>query len=64
MLGLRLSDGVSETRLDALADPPARWAARAAALVHEGLIERRDGRIRLTPAGRPVQDDVTVYLMP
>lgn len=64
MLGLRLAEGVAETRLDALGDHQSRWAARAAALVQEGLIERRDGRIRLTPAGRPVQDDVTIYLMP
>ena len=64
MLGLRLSTGVSETRLSDLGDLASRWQPRAAALIKEGLIQRQDGHLRLTPAGRPVQDEVTVYLMP
>jgi oxygen-independent coproporphyrinogen-3 oxidase len=64
MLGLRLAEGVAEARLAELGDAPQRWASRCLALEREGLVERRDGRIRLAPAGRPVQDDVTIYLMP
>lgn len=64
MLGLRLAAGVAHARLVELGDDPARFAPRVAALAAEGLVEDVDGRIRLTPAGRPVQDEVTVYLMP
>lgn len=64
MLGLRLVEGVQRERLRQLGDEESRWLARAQALASEGLIEIDAGAVRLTPAGRPVQDDVTVYLMP
>jgi oxygen-independent coproporphyrinogen-3 oxidase len=64
MLGLRLARGVSLARLVELGDPPERWRAQADALIAEGLIEESGGHLRLTRAGRPVQDGVTVRLMP
>jgi putative oxygen-independent coproporphyrinogen III oxidase len=64
MLGLRLAEGVATARVAALGDDPARWRPRADALIGEGMVEEVDGRLRLTRAGRPVQDEVTVYLMP
>lgn len=64
MLGLRLVEGLSTERLAALTDQPARWRSRADALIREGLLEEADGRLRLTTAGRPVQDQVTSWLMP
>jgi oxygen-independent coproporphyrinogen-3 oxidase len=64
MLGLRLADGVSMAQLESSGDPATRWRPLCEALAGEGLIRMTDGRIRLTRAGRPVQDEVTVYLMP
>lgn len=64
MLGLRLTQGVSLTEVAAHGDLTTRWRPRVDALISEGLIEERDGHVRLTRAGRPVQDEVTVYLMP
>lgn len=64
MLGLRLAEGVALARVAALGDDAARWRPRADALISEGLLEETAGRLRLTRAGRPVQDEVTVYLMP
>jgi len=64
MLGLRLAEGVSVSRLEALGDQAARWRPLGEALAREGLVHLHDGRIRLTRAGRIVQDEVTVYLMP
>jgi oxygen-independent coproporphyrinogen-3 oxidase len=64
MLGLRLDDGVRMADLESSGDPASRWRPLCAALEQEGLIRLADGRIRLTRAGRPVQDEVTVYLMP
>ena len=64
MLGLRLTEGVSLTEVAAHGDPATRWRPRADALIAEGLIAERDGHLFLTRAGRPVQDEVTVYLMP
>ena len=64
MLGLRLAEGVDLERVRGLGDTAARYETRIAALVGEGLIARDGERVRLTRAGRPVQDEVTVYLMP
>lgn len=64
MLGLRLASGVAIARVTALGDDRARWRPRADALIGEGLLEEVGGFLRLTRAGRPVQDEVTVYLMP
>lgn len=64
MLGLRLAEGVSLAEVVAHGDPATRWRPRADALISEGLIDEHDGHLRLTRAGRPVQDEVTVYLMP
>ena len=64
MLGLRLISGVPLAEVLAHGDATTRWRPRADALISEGLIDERDGHLRLTRAGRPVQDEVTVYLMP
>jgi len=64
MLGLRLTEGIALDRLAVLGDPPTRWRARADALITEGLVEEHDRHLRLTRQGRPVQDEVTIYLMP
>lgn len=64
MLGLRLVEGVSIARLTALGDPESRWRPRYEALAGVGLLDEHDGHIRLTRQGRPVQDEVTVYLLP
>jgi oxygen-independent coproporphyrinogen III oxidase len=64
MLGLRLTRGVPLAEVEAQGDPSSRWRGRLAALIAEGLVEESAGYVRLTRAGRPVQDAVTVYLMP
>lgn len=64
MLGLRLAQGVSLVEVAAAGDLVSRWRPRVDALLGEGLIVEDDGHVRLTRAGRPVQDEVTVYLMP
>jgi oxygen-independent coproporphyrinogen-3 oxidase len=64
MLGLRLLHGVSIQRLSDMGDDIARWRPRAKALIDEGLLCEEDGYLRLTRRGRPVQDEVTVYLIP
>ena len=64
MLGLRLAEGVSEARLAELGDVVARWEAVAAGFVADGLLERDAGWLRLTSAGRRLQDSITVALMP
>ncbi len=64
MLGLRLVSGVSRARLVAVGDDPARWEPLAAALAAEGLLVIDAERVALTPAGRLVQDAVTVRLLP
>lgn len=64
MLGLRLVEGVGEDRLQALGDDPARFGPLADRLAADGLLVRQAGRIRLTLAGRLVQDRVTVTLLP
>ncbi|MBA2479368.1 MAG: radical SAM family heme chaperone HemW [Planctomycetes bacterium] len=64
MLGLRLREGVDTERTGALGDHAARWQPRAEAMIGQGLLEA-DGRwLRLTRRGRPVQDEVTVWMMP
>jgi oxygen-independent coproporphyrinogen-3 oxidase len=64
MLGLRLAEGVALARLAEQGDPPTRWRVRADALITAGLLAEVDGHLRLTRAGRPVQDEATVYLLP
>lgn len=64
MLGLRLARGVDPARLERLGDREERWGPIAAGLEREGLLARRDGRLRLTGRGRAVQDAVTVALLP
>jgi len=64
MLGLRLSEGVDLEQIEALGDPPARWADPVARSCAAGLVTVEGSRVRLTRAGRAVQDAVTVRLMP
>jgi oxygen-independent coproporphyrinogen III oxidase len=64
MMGLRLAAGVDTARLRALGDRDERWAPRAAALIGEGLLEQDGGYLRITRRGRPVQDEITIYLLP
>jgi len=49
--GLRTSMGVSESEF-------AGWTTELDALRHEGYLEQRDARIRLTPKGRLVADSI------
>ncbi len=64
MLGLRLADGVAIADLLARGDHETRWRSTADSLIGIGLLDERDGHLCLTRAGRPVQDDVTVRLLP
>ncbi len=64
MLGLRLTTGVSLSQLAQMGDPEHRWRSRAQALIDAGLLEEHQQHLRLTRAGRPVQDEVTIYLIP
>lgn len=64
MLGLRLHEGVDLARLVALGDRDERWREAATVFERQGLIDIGAGRLRLTPAGRALQDRVTVGLMP
>ena len=64
MLGLRLVEGVAIEHLRLRGDPDQRWRSKAAALCDLGLLEDTGSHLRLTRAGRPVQDEVTVNLLP
>jgi putative oxygen-independent coproporphyrinogen III oxidase len=64
MLGLRLEAGLDLDRIRALGDRDQRWRAQAEALSQQGLLELLDQRIRLTRAGRVLQDELTVRLLP
>ena len=59
VMGLRLRDGVDWPRLEALG--AVRLAPRLERL--GGLVELADGRLRLTPAGRPLLDAVLRELL-
>ena len=64
MLGLRLRQGVALHRLAELGDDPQRWLPKAEVLRDFGLLEMSHTHISLTPAGRRVQDKVTIDLLP
>jgi oxygen-independent coproporphyrinogen III oxidase len=64
MLGLRLAEGVRLMDLVAQGDPEARWRPLADSLIGIGLLDEANGYLRLTRQGRPVQDEVTVRLLP
>lgn len=64
MLGLRLAEGVDPARLAALGDREDRWRPIVAVLRRQGLLADAADRIALSPAGRAVQDAVTVALLP
>ena len=64
MLGLRLVEGVAIAKLLAQGDQESRWRSKAAGLCDLGLLEDTGTHLRLTRAGRPVQDEVTVHLLP
>ncbi len=59
LMGLRTSDGVPTAALDALHLAPAQLAD----LAELGLLRLDDGRLRATPAGRPVLDRLTGELL-
>ena len=63
MLGLRLRRGVAIERLRELGDDEKRWAPKVESLVEFGLLERSPSHLKLTSAGRRVQDKVTVELL-
>ncbi len=56
MMGLRIAEGVP---LSEVPFPPARTAP----LEEMGLVERRDGRLRLTRSGRPILDAILRELL-
>jgi putative oxygen-independent coproporphyrinogen III oxidase len=64
MLGLRLTAGLELARVYALGDREERWRSAAAPLLQRGLILLAAGRILLTRAGRVLQDEITVQLLP
>jgi oxygen-independent coproporphyrinogen-3 oxidase len=64
MLGLRLSAGININRLHAAGDEEHRWRPTADRLIKQGMLSESDGHLRLTQAGRLVQDAVTVALLP
>lgn len=59
MMGLRLAEGVAEHRLS----QEERFTNSVNELVDMGMMWRRDGRIGLTPAGRPVLNAVLRRLL-
>ena len=66
MMGLRLAEGVSEAHLrQRTGCDPDRVIDRAglARLVEAGYLERRDGRLRATAAGRPLLNGLLVELL-
>jgi oxygen-independent coproporphyrinogen-3 oxidase len=65
MLGLRLREGMSEAEVDSCCAGRAAERRRAAlaAGFERGLLERNDGRIRLTRAGQLLTDELLGELM-
>ena len=66
MMGLRLSEGVSEARLGQRTgcDPDSVIdRAGLARLVEAGYLERHDGRLRATAAGRPLLNGLLVEIL-
>lgn len=61
ILGLRLARGVAEEDLAAIADPAFR--ERLAEFLARGLARRRAGRIRLTPRGWLVSNELLVHVV-
>ncbi|MEK7415359.1 MAG: radical SAM family heme chaperone HemW [Planctomycetota bacterium] len=64
MLGLRLAEGISTARLDALGDSESRWRPLAQSLADLDLVELPPGHIRLAAKARHIQDELTVRMMP
>lgn len=64
MLGFRLAEGVAIARLAAVGDDAVRWRPLLAPLIAAGLVEEVAGHLRLTRSGRPLQDEVTIRVMP
>ena len=65
VLGLRLTAGIAETDLRERfgIDPAAYYGPLLDQLVAQGLLAREDGRLRLTPAGRPLANRVMAELV-
>ncbi len=64
MLGLRLASGVALSDVALRGDHEVRWRPIADSLIGIGLLDEHDGHLRLTRRGRPVQDEVTIKLLP
>ncbi len=64
MLGLRLMQGVSTQRLEQLGDSATRWQGQAQSFIDQGLLEKENEYIKLTKIGRPLQDHITMKLIP
>ncbi|NRA36641.1 MAG: radical SAM family heme chaperone HemW [Planctomycetes bacterium] len=64
MLGLRLEQGVALQRLQQLGDVQDRWMSAALKYQEQGLIHLDHDYLRLSTNGRPLQDMITVGLMP
>lgn len=62
MMGLRLAEGIDPRRFARLAGAPLR-SDRIAELAELGMVEAWPGRLRVTPAGRPVLDAVLRRLL-
>ena len=61
LMGLRLAEGIDPARYAAFSGHPLD-ESRIAALSGEGLIEKADGRLRVTRAGFPILDAVVADL--
>jgi oxygen-independent coproporphyrinogen-3 oxidase len=66
IMGLRLNEGVSldEFRHRFGEDAEKPYAATFAEMTSNGLLERTNGRVRLTPRGRMLANEVFVRLLP
>ncbi|SHJ03850.1 radical SAM family heme chaperone HemW [Wenxinia saemankumensis] len=61
LMGLRIREGIAETRLGG-ADPG--FAGRVAELEGLGMVTRQGGRLRATDAGRPLLNEILRRLLP
>lgn len=63
MMGLRLTEGVSLSRFEALAEPSARRATALARLIADGFVTRNGDRLSATQAGRLVLNAVLAEIL-
>ena len=62
LMGLRIDEGVDLARVESARGSPLNRQALAW-LIEQGLVERADERVRLTPRGRPVANRIALELV-